>query len=59
MQKTIIIFMSLEVGGRGEIGFRIIRNIWDCDVFTVLEVNRREAAGLIMSHNHKKCMGRF
>ena len=51
--------MSLEVGGRGEIGFRIIRNIWDCDVFTVLEVNRREAAGLIMSHNHKKCMGRF
>ena len=40
---TVIIFMSLEVGGRGAIGFRIIRNAWDCTHFHGLGSGRLDS----------------
>ena len=50
MYKTIIIFMTLEVGGRGAIGCRIIRDIWDRRHFFMV-VGGRGAAGVIIIRN--------
>ena len=51
MHRTVIILMSLEVGGRGAIGFRIIRNASDGQHFHVFEVGGRGAIGFRIIRN--------
>ena len=53
MHRTIIIFMVLEVGGRGAAGFRIIRNAKDCHHF-----HGRRWEGGDWLQTHKKCIER-
>ena len=45
MHRTIIMFMVLQVGGRGAAGFRITRNVRTVVIFMALEVGERGAAG--------------
>ena len=54
MHRTVIVFMVLEVGGRGAAGFRIIRNAWAVIIFMVMEVGGRGGGWL---QDHKKCIG--
>ena len=56
LHETVIIFMSLEVGGRGASGFRIIRNAWDGQHFHGFG-SGWEVGG--WPQNQKKCMGRY
>ena len=51
-----MISTSLEVGGRGEIGFIIMRNIKDCQHFHGFG-SERQGGG--WPQNHKKCIGLF
>ena len=51
MHGTVIIFMSLEVGGRAAIGFIIIRNAWACQHFHRVGMGRKGGGWL---QNHKK-----
>ena len=56
MHGNDIIFTSLEVGGRGALGFRIIRNAKDCSHFHGFGSGRE--GGRLASSN-QKCMGMF
>ena len=51
MHRTVIIFMVLEVGGRGAVGFRIIKEMHrTVIIFMYLEMGGRGA-------NHTQCIG--
>ena len=54
LHETVIIFMSLEVGGRGAGGSRIIRNAWDGQHFHGFGSGWEVGA---WHQNHKKRMG--
>ena len=56
MQRTVIIFMVLEVGGMGAARFRIIRNAWARHHFHVFGSKWKGGHWL---QNHMKCTGLF
>ena len=51
LPRTAIIFMSLEVGGRGASGFRIKRNAWDSQHFYDFGSGGEVGAGLRIIRN--------
>ena len=51
MQRTVSIFMVLEVGGRGGGWPQVIRNAWECFIFKVLEAPGNGAVGARIMKN--------